>query len=73
MLRKQVHQLIDQFPPEKLASLLAVIQDYKTYDSYVPRLDGLPVYDMKNPIHTKILLSKHTNPKPALSLARKEL
>lgn len=62
MLRRKIHQLIDQYSDEKLPELLAVLEDYKKYDTYIPRMNRLPVYDMGNPIHGKIMLERYGRP-----------
>ena len=61
--RKQIHKIIDQLPDSALDDVQAMLQDYIDYNTAIPRLDGLPVYDMGNPQHAKIIMSRH-DPKP---------
>ncbi len=57
--RKQLHKLIDQLPDSALDDVLAMLQDYIQYNTTIPRMDVLPVYDMGNPEHMKIVLDRH--------------
>ena len=61
--RKQIHKIIDQLPESALNDVKTMLQDYIDYNTAIPRLDGLPIYDMGNPQHTKIIMSRH-DPKP---------
>ncbi len=57
--RKQLHKLIDQLPDSALDDVQAMLQDYIQYNTAISRMDGLPVYDMGNPEHTKIIMDRH--------------
>ncbi|WP_373325684.1 hypothetical protein [Sporomusa paucivorans] len=58
--RKQLHKLIEQLPDSALDDVWAMLQDYIQYNAAIPRMDGLPVYDMANREHMKIVLGRHT-------------
>ncbi|TWH48487.1 hypothetical protein Salpa_4649 [Sporomusa sp. KB1] len=58
--RCQIYKIIDQLPDSTLADIQAMLQDYIQYNTPIPRLDGLPVYDLGNPEHTKIILDRHS-------------
>lgn len=68
--RKQLHKLIDQLPDSALDDVQAILQDYIDYNTAVPRLDGLPVYDMGNSEHTKIIMNRHTPSKTSLTAVK---
>ena len=57
--RKQLYKLIDQLPDSALDDVRAMLQDYIQYNTAIPRMDGLPVYDLANPEHMKIVLGRH--------------
>lgn len=69
--RRQIHKLIDQLPETAMDDIEAMLQDYVQYNTAVPRLNGIPVYEMNNPVHVKILTQQVTA-RPTLTLARKE-
>lgn len=67
--RKQIHKIIDQLPDSALNDVKAMLQDYIEYNTAIPRKDGLPIYDMANPEHIKIILNRHTS-KPSLKAVK---
>jgi|GEM_PF-2982886 len=57
--RKQLHKLIDQLPESELDDVQTMLQDYLKYKAAIPRLDGLPIYEMGNREHAKIIMDRH--------------
>ncbi len=57
--RRQIYKLIAQLPDSALNDIQAMLQDYIQYNTTVPRLNGLPVYDMENPDHIRIIKDRY--------------
>lgn len=68
--RKQIHEIIDQLPDSALNDVKAMLQDYIQFNTIVLRKDGLPIYEMGNPKHAKIIMSRHVSDKPKLTLIK---
>lgn len=70
--RRQIHKIIEELPDTSMNDVHAMLQDYIQYNALIPRLNGIPVYEMNNPLHVKIL-TQQVSAKPSLNLVRKEL
>lgn len=56
MLRKRAHKLLDQIPDSKLPEVIDLLNNMVLG---VPMLGKIPVYDMDNPEHVKLMAARH--------------
>ncbi len=66
--RDRIYKLIDQLPDTAMNDIQAMLQDYMQYNTIIPRLDGLPVYDVGNPDHARIIIDRHVSKDRKLKL-----
>jgi ribosome-associated toxin RatA of RatAB toxin-antitoxin module len=59
ILRKRLHKLIDTIPEEKLHDTYWVIEDFLKYKAFIPRLNGLRVFEEGNSTHAKIMMDMY--------------
>lgn len=62
MLRKRAHKLLDQIPDSKLPEVIDLLNNMALG---VPLMETvrIPIYDMRNPEHVKLMAARHSNKK----------
>jgi hypothetical protein len=62
VIRKRLHKLIDTVLEEKLRDTYLVIEDFLKYNDFIPKLNGLPVFEEGNSTHAKIIIDMYSHP-----------
>jgi len=57
-IRKHLHQMIDDLPEEILINTYWSLNSIKKHQAILLRINNLPVYDIANPDHVKLIIKR---------------